>query len=246
MATLELSRIELPAGIKQFIVERRPQYPTAKALLVPALMECQKHFGQVTPEAAAAVGSELGLPYAEVQSVLSFYTMLLREPTGQYVIGVCGTWNCAHAGANGLIEHFCRKYDVAVGETTADERFTLLRLECLCDCHNAPSVQFLKRGSEFTAFWCCNLTVELFDRVLADIEAGEDDALRERLVRIDEKSSAPDGNWWVWLVTTRNQYPAQVEEWRGEYVVRDAYGKLGDLKESNPKLFAEIQAALKG
>ena len=246
MAALELSRLELPEQIRQFIAERRDSYPTAKAILIPALMECQKYYGQVTPEAARAVAEELSLPFAEVQSVVSFYTMMLRRSTGEYVIGVCGTWNCEHAGADKLIEHFRQKYSVDVGDTTENGLFTLLHVECLCDCHNAPSVQFLKRGAGFTAYWCNNLTIELFDQVLGEIEAGAEDALRERLVRIEEKSNPPDDKRWVWLVTTHNQYPAWLEHRAGENLVHDSYGKLGDLKETNPKLFAEIQAALQG
>jgi NADH-quinone oxidoreductase subunit E len=246
MAILELNKVDLPEQIRKFIADRRAQYPEAKALLVPALMECQKYYGQVTPEVARAVGDELALPYAEVQSVLSFYTMLSRQPTGEYVVALCRTWNCEHAGSIDLAEHFQLRFGVEPGETTADGKFTLLLAECLTDCHNAPSSQFYARGENFQATWVNNLTVELFDAVLDAVIAGEPDALRERFVRLDQKVNPPDERRWIWLVTTRNQYPAWVEEAGGEYLVHDAYGKLNDLQASNPKLFAELQAALKG
>ncbi|MBN2081131.1 NAD(P)H-dependent oxidoreductase subunit E [bacterium] len=238
--------MELPESIRGFIAERISRYPNKKALLIPALMECQKLFGQVTPEAAQAVASELDLPFAEVQSVISFYTMLNRRPTGEFLIAMCGTWNCEHGGTAALIEHFTKKYGVEPGEVTKDGKFTLLRVECLADCHNAPSSQFYHRGEDFKAYWVNNLTVELFDQVLDEVAAGGPAALRERLVRIEDKANPPDDRRWIWLVTTNSQYPAWVEQAGGEYIVHDAYGRLGDLKQENPQLFAEIQAALKG
>ena len=246
MATLELNSIELPERIRNFIAERRPQYPNPTAVLIPALMECQKYYGKVTPEAAKAVSDELGVPYAEVQSVVSFYTMLLRQPVGEYVISLCRTWNCSHGGTPDLTEHFVRKYGTKVGEVTPNGKFTLMHVECLADCHNAPSSQFLRFGGDFEVRWCNNLTIELFDQVLEDIENGVPDALRERLVRVEDKPNPPDDKKWVWIVTTNNQYPAWVEDAAGGYTVHDGYGKLAGIKESNPKLHAELQVALKG
>ena len=237
--------MQLPEHIKAFIAQRRGRYPNTTAVLIPALMECQKHFGQVTPEAAMAVAEELNVPFAEVQSVVSFYTMLLRRPVGEYVISACRTWNCAHAGSAAIAEHFFSKYGVGEGEVTPGGKFTLMYTECLADCHNAPSTQFLRFGDDFEMRWCNNLTVEVFDHVLAELEDGVEDALRERLVRLEEKLNPPDDRPWVWLVTTNNQYPAWVEKRDGEYFVHDDFGKLGDIKATNPKLHAELQAALK-
>ena len=245
MATLELSRIELPESIRQFVDKYRRHYPTTKALLVPVLMECQKHYGHVSPEAALAVAELLQLPFAEVQSVVSFYTMLLKRPVGKYVIGLCRTWNCQHAGAHELAEKFCEHYACEPGDIVAKGMFTLLEVECLCDCHNAPSAQFIKASNEFKSWWCNNLTPDVFFAVLKELEQGNEDALRERLVRIEDKLNPPDARRWVWIVTTNNQYPAVAELKDGEWQVQDAYGKFGDLKQHNPKLHAELQAALK-
>jgi NADH:ubiquinone oxidoreductase subunit E len=246
MATLELSKMELPESIRQFVAEKRKQYPTVKGVLIPALMECQKHFGYVSPEMALALAQETDVPFAEVQAVVSFYTMFRDKATGKYILAVCCTWNCEHGGAHKLVELFERKYGVGIGETTKDGLFTMLEVECLADCHNAPSMQVYRTGEDFAAFWCNNLTPLLFEIILNAIEAGEEDALRERLVRVDEKVNPPADGRWIWLVTTHNQYPAKVDFRNGEYHVHDSYGKLGDVKANNPKLYAELQAALKG
>lgn len=246
MPVADVKQAELPEEIRQFIRANAPRYPTPRAVLVPALMECQKRFGHISSAVAAAVAAETGLPFAEVQSVVSFYTMLAEKPVGTYFIGVCCTWNCEHAGAHDLVEHFLRKYGGRTGDVVADGLFTIDYVECLCDCHNAPSVQILKPGPDFQAAWCNNLTVELFDAILEELKAGKEDALRERLVRVEPKLNPPDDKRWVWIVTTNNQYAAWIERKDGEMIVHDALGKLGGVKQGNPKLFAELQTALKG
>jgi len=246
MPLVEKHVAELPEKVLEFINANRPRYPVAQAVLVPALMECQKYFGYISPEVANAVASALDLPYAEVESVVSFYTMLLERPQGKYMLGVCCTWNCESAGARNLVAHFEKKYGAGRGERAVEGLFTLDYVECLCDCHNAPSVQVLRLGEDFHAWWCNNLTVELFDAILNDLEAGKEDACRERLVRVDKKENPPDDKKWVWIVTTNNQYPAWIESKDGEILVHDAFGKLAGVKKDNPKLHAELQAALKG
>ena len=245
MTTLELQKAELPEQIRRSIEESLPHYPTPKAALVPALMECQKCFGCVTPEVAQAVAELTGVPYAEVASVVSFYTMILTKPVGQYVLGVCRTWNCEHAGARELIERFERKFGARPGETAARGLFTLIEVECLCDCGNAPSVQVVKPGRQFRCWWLNNLTPDLFEQVLDEAAKDGDDAWRERLVRIEEKANPPDDKRWIWLVTTNNQYPAWIQWIEGKYAIFDAYGKLRDVERRNPDLFLELQEALR-
>lgn len=245
MPIYEIQPAELPQELRDFVTGMLRHYPTSRAVLVPALMECQKLWGHITPEVAMAVSRLLNVAYGEVQSCISFYTMLHTRPTGRYIIGACRTLNCELGGAQELIEHFFRRYSVEATEVTADGHFMLYEVECLCDCHNAPSFQFLKSGKDFQAFWVNNLTTELFDRILDELAAGQEDALRERLVRVEKKHNAPDNREWVWIVTTNNQYPAWWEHKDGELIVHDSFGKLEKLKNHNPVLYAELELALK-
>ena len=236
---------ELPQQITDFVKGIASQYPNTKAMLIPTLIEAQKFYGHVSDEVAMAISKLLKVPYGEVEAVIDFYTMILQKPTGQYIVGLCDTWNCEHGGAGALKEHFIAKYRVGVGDITADGKFTLLMVECLCDCHNPPSLQFLERGEHFTPTWSNNLTVAIFDAILEDLTAGKADALRERFVRMEKKQNAPDVRNWVWLVTTRNQYPCVLEGSGDSMQVIDGLGKFGDLKTDNPILHAQIAAAAK-
>jgi NADH:ubiquinone oxidoreductase subunit E len=208
-------------------------------------MEVQKTFGHISDGHAAAIAELLSVPVSEVESVLTFYWMLQEKTTGKYLLYVCGTWNCEHAGANKIKEAFCRHYGSEVAEMAPSGAGTVMGIECLCDCHNAPSILVTKAGHPFQNWWCNNVTVELFETILNELDSEGDIAWRERLVRIEEKQNPPDSRRWVWLVTTNNQYPCWVEQKDGELIVNDGFGKLEGLKEKNPRLFAEIQQALK-
>jgi len=245
MPVSEIQPVELPEQIHSFVKERLSQYPTQRALLIPVLMECQKYYGYISPEAAQAVGNLLSVPYGEVQSCISFYTMLFTQPTGKYIFGVCRTLNCELEGALDLVHNFEHKFNTPLGEPTPDGLFTMYEVECLCDCHNAPSIQVIKSGKDFQVWWLNNVTQTVLDTVMGEIRAGQEDALRERLVRVVNKEHAPDERRWVWIVTTVCQYPVWIEQKDNEFIPHDGYGKLDGLKQREPKLWAEIQEALK-
>lgn len=243
--TKNITPAVLPQSITDFVKGITTQYPNTKAMLIPTLIEAQKYYGHVSHEVAMAIGKLLKVPYGEVEAVIDFYTMILQKPTGEYIIGLCDTWNCEHGGSHAVRDHYISKFGKGVGEITDDGKFTLLMVECLCDCHNPPSLQFLQRGEHFTPTWSNNLTVEIFDAILDDLIAGRADALRERFVRLERKQNAPDERTWVWLVTTRNQYPCVLEGSGDAMKVVDGLGKFGDLKTDNPILFGEIAKAAK-
>jgi NADH:ubiquinone oxidoreductase subunit E len=240
-------QVGLPEAVVRFYYDRRPHYPNNKALLVPVLMECQKQLGAVDEAAQDGVAQLLGVTRGEVQSVMTFYVMLLEQPSGRYLIGVCDTWNCEAAGSVKLAHDFCHREGVELLEVTGDGLFTVMEMECYCDCHNAPSLQFMRRGEggEFGFWWVNNVTPELFTQIVAEVRREGDSALRERLVRVEKKQNPPDNRLWVWLVTTNNQYPCWVEKQAGEFIVHDGFAKLAGLKDRNARLHAELQQALK-
>ena len=69
----------------------------------------------------------------------SFYEMFRFEPTGRYLINMCGTMSCALMGANELMHHAEHRLGVKAGSTTPDGLFTLQHAECQAACTEAPS-----------------------------------------------------------------------------------------------------------
>ena len=81
------------------------------------------------------------LPEPEVFGVATFYTMFNLTPVGRHHLQVCRTLSCSLMGADRLFAHLEQKLGITHGETTADGRFTLRRVECLAACGNGPCLQ---------------------------------------------------------------------------------------------------------
>jgi NADH dehydrogenase (ubiquinone) flavoprotein 2 len=87
------------------------------------------------------VAQVLDMPPIRVYEVASFYTMYNREPVGKHLIQVCGTTPCQLNGAEAIIQAITDHLGIRTGETTEDGLFTMLEVECLGACVNAPMVQ---------------------------------------------------------------------------------------------------------
>ena len=70
---------------------------------------------------------------------LFFY--LIRKPVGKYFVQVCTTTPCWLRGSEGLMNCLNKKLGIKNGETSKDGMFTLLEVECLGACVNAPMMQ---------------------------------------------------------------------------------------------------------
>ena len=75
---------------------------------------------------------------ADVEDVVSYYTMFYTRPVGKFVINVCRTLSCALNGAERVTEELRGKLGIAPGETDAGGTFTLMEVECLGACDRAP------------------------------------------------------------------------------------------------------------
>jgi NADH-quinone oxidoreductase subunit E len=62
-------------------------------------------------------------------------------------------------GYESLYSYISKKLGVSFGETTSDNRFTLLSISCLGDCNNSPAMMI--NGDHFN-----RLTIEKIDELL--------------------------------------------------------------------------------
>jgi NADH-quinone oxidoreductase subunit E len=112
-----------------------------QAAMLPALRLVQEMIGHLPPDALERVAAKLAVPPTAVAEVATFYSMLRLEPAGKYVIDVCTNVSCSLCGAEQIVAHLERKLGVALGESTADGKFTLREVECLASCGTAPVLQ---------------------------------------------------------------------------------------------------------
>ena len=121
------------------IVKRYPEDRRRSAVL-PALYLVQAQQGYITANAMRHVAELLGITPADVEDVVSFYTMFFTRPVGRFVLQVCRTLSCALNGAERVAEELAAKLGVKPGETDPTGTFTLLEVECLGACDRAPVV----------------------------------------------------------------------------------------------------------
>jgi NADH-quinone oxidoreductase subunit E len=108
--------------------------------VLPALYLVQDQRGYITPGGMRHVAELLGITAADVEDVVSFYTMFYTRPVGTFVLNVCRTLSCALNGAERVTEELTAKLGIKPGETDATGTFTLVEVECLGACDRAPVV----------------------------------------------------------------------------------------------------------
>ena len=134
-------------------------YPDRRGALLPVLHMAQDTYGYISLEIEEYVGKLFDLTPAHIHEVVTFYTMYFQKPKGRHVVAVCHNRTCHLLGAKGIVEHLKARLGVDPGETTADGRITLLTVECLCACEEAPMLQADDRYEGL-------LTPEKVDRIL--------------------------------------------------------------------------------
>ena len=115
-------------------------YEQPSAATIEALKIVQKHRGWVSDEAVKAIAEKLKTSAADVDSVATFYNLIFRRPVGRHVIFQCDSVSCHIMGADGLRAKLEKKLGIKPGQTTPDNRFTLLPIVCLGTCDRAPAM----------------------------------------------------------------------------------------------------------
>ena len=118
------------------------RYPAErrKSAVLAALYLAQRQQGYISRNAMRAVAAAIRCTTAEVEDVVSFYTMFYQRPVGRHVLQVCRTLSCALNGAERVTEELQKVLGITPGQTTADGEFSLFEVECLGACDRAPVV----------------------------------------------------------------------------------------------------------
>ena len=112
--------------------------PNKQAGLLPVLRLVQSEKGFISAEDERIVAALLGLRSIKVREVVTFYTLFVRKPLGQFHIQVCSNLSCSLAGGEKILEHLKARLGIQAGQTTSDGRYTLTEVECLGACEQAP------------------------------------------------------------------------------------------------------------
>ncbi len=141
------------------------QYEQKRSALLPMMHLFQGYEGYVSADAMKAAAQMLDLTPAEVESTVSFYTLLYRRPVGKYMLQICRGLACSINGAEDMMAYFREKLGVGQLETTDDGVFSYEEVECLAACDRASCMQV---NLDFVY----SLTPQMVDDMLAAMRAG--------------------------------------------------------------------------
>ncbi len=131
------------ADKQELLAEILSRYPEVgrRSALMPLLWEVQRSELFVSEPRVQEIAAILDTTATEVKGVLSFYSTYHEEPLGKFHVQVCSTLSCALAGADELYDFLVEELGIVNGETSADGRFSLQKVECVGSCGTAPVVQ---------------------------------------------------------------------------------------------------------
>jgi NADH:ubiquinone oxidoreductase subunit E len=116
------------------------KYKGKPGCLIPVLEECQETVGYLPVELQEYIGRELNIPGSTIFGVVTFYSFFSMVPKGRNVIKVCLGTACYVRGTKNIVKRLSDEFNLTVGQTTEDRRFSLEAVRCLGACGLAPVV----------------------------------------------------------------------------------------------------------
>jgi len=153
------------------------RYPPGKAAsaLIPLLDLAQRQNDNWLPKAAIRyVANILNVPETKALEVATFYSMFRLSPRGKFLVQICRTTPCWLRGSDTILDACAKCLDIMVGETTKDNLFTLVEVECLGACVNAPVIQINDSYYE-------DLTHEKLFSILEALKGGREPSGRSQI-----------------------------------------------------------------
>ncbi len=110
--------------------------------LIEVLHKAQELFGYLDDDVLRFVAWQLKLPASRVYGVATFYHFFTLKPQGQHTCVVCLGTACYVKGADKILAAVQERTHIAAGETTPDNKLSLLTARCIGACGIAPAVVY--------------------------------------------------------------------------------------------------------
>jgi NADH-quinone oxidoreductase subunit E len=144
------------------------KYPTRQSAVMPALWIAQNKWGWLPHKAMQLVADTLGLEFAQVYGVATFYTMYLKERKGKHLLEICTCFTCGECGGAELYRQAQELLQVDEEGVSQDGLFYLREAECLGACDTNPVMQVNNKR------YAHHLTLEKFSHIVAELKAGRE------------------------------------------------------------------------
>lgn len=154
--------------VKTLVKRLANEHGRRRESLLPILQGIVSQNRFISDYAMTEVARELEISTAEVYGTATFYSFLDTQKRGKFVIRVCKTITCSMKGKNQILLALEDALKVKLGETTTDQKFTILETNCLGWCHKAPAM--LINDDVFT-----ELTPEKVRQIIEDYKKRDSD-----------------------------------------------------------------------
>jgi len=144
------------------------KYPIGKqqSAVIPLLDLAQRqNNGWLNKKTLEKVAETLSMSFIRVLEVATFYSMFNLQPIGNFFIQICRTTPCWLRGSDKLTEMAKEITECKLGETSKDKNFTIIEVECLGACANAPMVQI---NDDYYEDLNEKKTLEILDSLIKD------------------------------------------------------------------------------
>jgi len=145
------------------------KYPASRqqSAVIPLLDLAQRqNSGWLSKTSIEKVAETLSMSYIRVLEVATFYSMFNLEPVGENFVQICRTTPCWLRGSDNLVKVAKEVSNTKLGEISDDKKFTIVEVECLGACCNAPMVQINDDYYE-------DLDEDSFKKLLTDLKQGK-------------------------------------------------------------------------
>lgn len=147
------------------ILAKYPEGRQASAVMPLLDLAQRQHQNWIPMKAIEHIANRLDMAEIRVLEVASFYTMYHLKPVGKWFLQACTTTPCMLRGADDMVRCIKDKLDISSGQTSECGRFTMLEVECLGACVNAPILQV---NDDFYEDLDYQSTAELIEALAAD------------------------------------------------------------------------------
>ena len=123
------------------IVSKYPKERIQSAVMPLLYLAQEQNDNWISIECIETIAETLSMPKIRVTEVASFYSMYNSRPVGKNLVQICRTSPCWLRGSDKITKTICEETKCHINETSEDNLFTVVEVECLGACSNGPMIQ---------------------------------------------------------------------------------------------------------
>jgi NADH-quinone oxidoreductase subunit E len=129
---------ETKIDINEIVNQALEEHGAHEKELIPILTTINQKIGYIPKQAMAEISEKLRISQSQIHSVASFYRMFFTKPVGRHVVKFCESAPCHVSGGRQVWARLRKELNLDAGQTSADQRWTLITVSCLGVCSVAP------------------------------------------------------------------------------------------------------------